>query len=281
MKHPFKRVIILLNDLENMEVLLEKGATFANEHHALLEVLFVHEVPLFEIPNYFLSDEKISKSTLDKEKVKEQIECYLEDLNFAKEHVIFVYNNDTVDRLSTLLNNNTKEALVLTQYHQELSSELVEKTPFSFWIIKEDKTYENVAFPIDLEDKFKPSMSLMKHLFPQTKIELIHDYRYMLDPVVTSQDYLIVAPVSTEVDMELNRVVREKKIKIFNDYLEEYQLKGTFLEGEGVFNNDLIQYIEENNFDLTVLHRDNDEIFFTPTLIQELMEEVSTDFFVS
>lgn len=279
MKHLFKRVVVLLNDLENMEVLLEKGTTFSNEHNALLEVLFVHEVPLFEVPDYFLSDEKIAKNTLNKEKVKEKIEVYLENLNFEKEHVIFVYNNNTIDRLSTLLNTN-EESLVLTQYHEALSSELIEETPYAFWITKENKPYENIAFAIDLEDKFKPTLPLIKHLFPETKIELIHSYRYMLEPVITSQDYLIVSPVTTEVDIEVNKVLREKKIKVFNDYLEAYQLKGTFLEGEGIFNNDFIQYIQENNFELTVLRRDNEDIFFSSTLIKELLKEISSDFFI-
>ncbi|CAA6804771.1 MAG: Unknown protein [uncultured Sulfurovum sp.] len=280
MKHKFKRVVILLNDLENVESILKKGVLFANEHNALLEVLFVHEVPLFEVPDYFLSNEKISETILDKEKVKEDIEKQLETLNFENEQVVFVYANDTVDRVLNLI-KASEETLVLTQYHKELSSQLVEKTPYTYWIVKkEEKEYKNIAFTIDLQNKFKPYLPIIAHIFPKATIELIHNYRYMLDPIVTSQDYLIVDTISKEVDIELNQVVRDQKIKIFEEYQEKYELKGTFLEGDGIFNDDLIQYIQNKNFNLTVLHRDNDDIFFTPTLIKDLMEEITTDFFI-
>ncbi|CAA6804174.1 MAG: Unknown protein [uncultured Sulfurovum sp.] len=279
MEHTFKRVVILLNDLEKMETLLKKGVAFSNEHDALLEVLFVHEVPLFEVPDYFLSDEKIAKNTLNKEKVKEKIETYLEDLNFEKEHVVFVYNNNTVDRLTTLLSTN-EDSLVLTQYHEALSSELIEETPYTFWITKENKPYENIAFPIDLKDKFRPYMPVVTHIFPEAKIELIHDYRYILDPIVTSQDYLIVSPITTEVDIEVNKVRRDNQAETFKNYMEEFNLKGTFLDSDGVFNDDLIQYVQEHNFDLTILYRENEDIFFSSTLIGELIEEMATDFLV-
>ncbi|CAA6813060.1 MAG: Unknown protein [uncultured Sulfurovum sp.] len=279
MKHPFKRIVILLNDLEHMETLLKKGVTFSNEHHLLLEVLFVHEVPLFEVPDFFLSDEKISESILDKDKIKEKIEEYLNSLDLKAEHTIFVYENDTIDRINTLI-PQVDGTLILTQYHHELSSQLIEETPYTYWIIKKGRVPQNIAFTIDLEDKFQPYLLWIKHLFPEAKIELIHNYRYMLDPLITSQDYLIVEPLTQALDIEMNKVLREQKMEIFTNYQNELDLEGTFLEGEGIFNNDIIHYLQEKHFNLTILCRDNVDIFFSSSLINEFMKEVQTDFFI-
>ncbi|CAA6823183.1 MAG: Unknown protein [uncultured Sulfurovum sp.] len=279
MQHPFKRIVILLNDLENMESLLQKGVSFANEHDTLLEVLFVHEVPLFEVPDYFLPDEKISESIVDKDKIKEKIEEHLDNLHLENEHAIFVYENDTIDRINTLI-PQIEGTLILTQYHDELSSQLIEETPYTYWIIKKESTTQDIAFTIDLEDKFQPYLMWIKHIFPEAKIELIHNYRYMLDPLVTTQDYLIVEPLTQELDIEMNKVLREQKMETFNNYKNALDLEGTFLEGDGVFNDDIISYLQNKHFNLTVLCRDNVDIFFSSSLINEFMEKVSTDFFI-
>lgn len=190
MEHIFNRVIVLVNDLEKMEMLLEKGVVFANGHNAFLEVLFVHEVPLFEIPDYFLSEEKIAEGLISKDKIHQEIEEVLKGLEIEKEPAILVYENDTVDRLLTLL-KDTKETLVVTAYHTSLSAKLVEETPYAFWFIKEDeRDYNNIALPMELEDEFEKCIKLTQHLFPKGEITLLHDYRSMSAALMVSQDYM-------------------------------------------------------------------------------------------
>jgi len=280
MEHIFNRVIVLVNDLEKMEILLEKGVVFANGHNAFLEVLFVHEVPLFEIPDYFLSEEKIAEGLISKDKIHQEIEEVLKGLEIEKEPAILVYENDTVDRLLTLL-KDTKETLVVTAYHTSLSAKLVEETPYAFWFIKEDeRDYNNIALPMELEDEFEKCIKLTQHLFPKGEITLLHDYRSMSAALMVSQDYMGGTPMPTQVDVELDQLFREKQLKIFNEYMEKYAVEGVFFEGEGVMYEDIMHYIQDNDFDLTVLYRNSNELFLTSTRITELIKEVSTDILV-
>ena len=74
MHHLFDRVIVLLNDLENMDTLLKRGVEFSKKHETSLEVLYVHEEPFFAVPDFFLSEENRGKEEIDKHKVKEEIQ---------------------------------------------------------------------------------------------------------------------------------------------------------------------------------------------------------------
>lgn len=84
----------------------------------------------------------------------------------------------------------------------------------------------------------------------------------------------------TQVDVELDQLFREKQLKIFNEYMEKYAVEGVFFEGEGVMYEDIMHYIQDNDFDLTVLYRNSNELFLTSTRITELIKEVSTDILV-
>jgi hypothetical protein len=280
MKHIFNRVVVLLNDLENKELLLQKGVVFSEEHKCILEVVFVHEVPLFELPDYFLSDESIAESVIDKDKIKKEIQNTLEFLDHNNEYAILVYENDTVDRL---LNSVSKEdnTLVITQYHEELTRDLIEKTDYAFWVIKEGiAEYKNIVLSVDLKDKSRKCIEFAQHVFSNANIKLVHDYRYLLDSMIIRADYMNVTPITTGMDIEMNEEFKNSQEKIFNDYLAEYSLEGNFIESAGSLDEDLIDYIKEHHFDLTVMYRNNEDLFFTPTLIVALMKELSTDFFV-
>jgi len=280
MKHIFKRVVVLLNDLNDRELLLTKGIAFAKEHQCTIEVIFVHEVPLFELPDYFRSDESIREATLDKAKVKQEILDTLESLSPENNYAVLVYENDTVDRLLTSL-TDTKHSLVITRYHESLTNLLIEKTDYAYWVIKTEKSnYKNIILSVDLKDKSRKCIAFTKHVFADANIKLVHDYRYLLDTMIIREDYMNVAPITTGMDIEINTEFKESQKKLFNKYLKEYALEGDFIEGDGALDEDLIDYIKTHNFDLTVLYRNDEDLFFTPTLIVSLMSNIASDFFV-
>jgi len=280
MKHQYNRVVVLLNDFEKIDTLLERAIDFSKEHNTILEILYVHEEPLFDIPDYFLSDEKINENKIDTIKIKEKIQSHLDTYNLTESHAILVYLDDTVDRLLTHL-SDAEHTLIVTTYNEALTTQLISKTPYSYWIIKNNNTdtYANMVFPSDLSDESKKVIGLTQHIFNSSKLHLLYDYRYILDTLAIREDYLNVTPVTIEIDTELNEQKKAEEKERFNDYKKEFNIEGTFLEGEDLLEDDLAKFIKDN-FDLTIIYRRDEELFSSPSLILSLMKKVSSDFFV-
>ena len=280
MKHQYNRVVVLLNDFEKIDTLLERAVNFSKEHNTILEILYVHEEPLFDIPDYFLSDEKINENKIDPIKIKEKIQSHLDTYNLTESHAILVYLDDTVDRLLTHL-SDAEHTLIVTTYNEALTTQLISKTPYSYWIIKNNNTdtYANMVFPSDLSDESKKVIGLTQHIFSSSRLHLLYDYRYILDTLAIREDYLNVTPVTIEIDTELNEQKKAEEKERFNDYKKEFNIEGTFLEGEDLLEDDLAKFIKDN-FDLTIIYRRDEELFSSPSLILSLMKKVSSDFFV-
>jgi len=280
MNHIFKRTIVLLNSLDKIEILLQRAIAFSATHQTTLEILYVHEAPLFAVPDIFLSEEKRSERVLDKVKVKDEIGKRLEALGYTQESVVLVYVDNTVDRLRNHAKDE-KESLVICHYHESITPQLMQKSSCAFWINKSfKKSYETMVMPIDLKSESRDCIATAQHIFAESKLELVYDYRYLLDVLVMREDYLNVVPLTTGVDYELSREMAMKNREQFEAYKKEFNVDGFFMEGTGPLHEDLMEYITEQKFDLTVLYHNNEELFFSPTLIVLLLEELESDVFV-
>jgi len=280
MQHIFKRVVVLLNDLKNIDNLLKKASDFSRQHQTGLEILYVQEEALFDIPDYFLSEDKIANEHLDKKSVKAKIEEHLLSLGIEDKHAILVYEGDTVDQVIHYAKEQ-KEILFITAYHEVLSEKLVEKTAQSFWIVKKDtEHYEHIVLPLDCTEQGKKSLEISKHIFPVNRMSIIHDYRYLLDTLTVQVDYLNLVPVVTPEIIEFNEKLKKEQKEKFEDYQKEFGVQGEFMEAEGSLDQDLIAYIAKNNFDLTIMYHQDAEYFLSSSLIVELLKEIETDFFI-
>lgn len=280
MHHIFNRVIVVLNDLERIDTLLKKAVDFSIQHQTILEILYVHEEPLFELPDFFRTDDKIAERQMDKAKIKKEIQTRLNAFNLTKECAILVYIDDTVNRLLTHA-KDAEHTLIMTNYHEHLTKSLIEKTTYSYWIMKGNQEhYENIVLPIDLKEHSRTCIQATQHIFPNSKLSLVYDYRYILDVLALREDYLNVVPLTTGVDMEFNEELKAQQKETFDAYVTEFNATGYFMEGEGLLDEDLIAYIQKEGFDLTVLYHNDEELFFSPTLILDLLEELSTDFLI-
>jgi len=280
MKHIYQQIVVLLNDLESIDTLLEKAMDFAKRHQTVLEIVYVHEEPLFDIPDYFLSDEDITNNHIDKEKIKRRIQTHLDNFEIQNKIAILVYIDDTVDRLLTILKDR-KETLIVSSYHKILSPLLIKKTPYSYWFIKNNLNhYKKIILPLDLHEKSKKSIQIAQHLFTQSHLEILHDYRYLLDVLSVREDYLNVVPLTLDIDLVQNKAIEQEQKNIFESYKNEFNIDGTFMEGSRSIGDDLIDYIKKKSYDLTLLHRQDEVLFLSPSLITLLMKELSTDFFI-
>jgi len=280
MSHLFKRTVVLLNDFESIDNLLKKAIDFSIKHQTTLEVLYVHEEPLFDIPDYFLSDDKIVSEQLDKEKIKAKIKEHLVALQQNDKHAILVYVDDTVDQVLHY-GKEQKDILFVTAYHEKISENLLQKTPHSFWIVKNDiDVYDKIVLPIDFTDRAKKVLQASKHIFSQNSMTMVHDYRYLIDTMSVPIDYLDVSPMISPDIVEVNEELKREQKKIFESYKKEFDVDGECIEEEGSLDQDLIDYISKREFDLVIMYHQDDELFLSTSLTVTLLKALSIDFFV-
>ncbi len=279
MKHPFKKTIVLLNTTDNIKNALKKGVEFSKQHNTILEVLFVHEEPLFELPDIFTL--KREENSLDKESIKKEINSQLLELSPNEKYAIFVYVDDTLHRLETIA-KEPKETLVITSYHKEITPTLIEETSYAFWVLKESKeSYNKILLPTDLKEPTMKAINYALHIFKESRLFLVHDHRYLVDTLAIQADYLNVAPLTSPITIELNEEIKEAHKKEFENYLKEFGIEGEFIEANGEVDEDLIEYTKKNGFDLLFMYRNDEEMFSSSVLILRLMEKLKVDFFIS
>jgi len=95
--------MVIINNVEKIDTLLKEAIAVSNGSKILLEILFVHERPLFALPDYFRHD---NANTLHKEHVKEKIEEELSFSGYDSAYVIFVEESDTVYIAAALEKDN-------------------------------------------------------------------------------------------------------------------------------------------------------------------------------
>ena len=277
MKHPFKKTIVLLNTTDNMKNILQKGVKFSKQHNTILEILFVHEEPLFELPDIFRL--KREENSLDKESIKKEINSQLLELSPNEKYAIFIYVDDTLHRLETIA-KEPKETLVITPYQKEITPTLIEETSYAFWVLKEAKEYNKILLPTDLKEPTMKAINYALHIFEGSRLFLVHDHRYLVDTLAVQADYLNVTPLTSPITIELNEEIKEAHQKEFENYLKEFGIEGEFIEANGEVDEDLIEYTKKNGFDLLFMYRNDEEMFSSSILILKLMEELKIDFFI-
>ena len=280
MRHIFNRVVVVANEIENIDTLLEKAVAFSNKHQTTLEVLFVHEEPLFQMPDYFLSDEKISKDRIDKKKIKKSIQEKLHTLNHHEIVSILVLVDDTIDQVMEYGKEN-KDILFITAYNEELNSKLLHKSPYSFWIVKnKTKSYNHILLPLDLNEKSVEVIKATEHIFPTAQLGMVHDYRFTLDMTLMEDEHLKITPIVSSIDIEINQNQKERQRERFEMYKRDFNLIGDFIEENKGLEEDLVEYINKNQAELIVMYPEEIELFLSSSLIIKLLHRVPKDFLV-
>ena len=278
MHHIFKRVVVLINDINKIDDLIQKGVSFSKQHQTTLEVLFVQEKPTYSIFDYFRTFSSVKYLPLDKESVRVKIQKHLDLLDSGTKSSLLIVEEDTLERVLAHA-KNCKDILFITNYDEKLSQKLLEKTPYSYWIFKNSSlTHNNILLPIELSEGARDDIKLTQDIFPQSSIGLVHDYRYMI-PHNEKDGSMSIVPVVGHIDRELHQGIREKQKTVFENYKKEFNVEGDFIEEKKGISKDLMSYIKERDTDLVVIHH-QEELMFVPSLTFNLLHEVHSDFLV-
>ena len=264
------KIIALLNDFDMATTVLARAFAFAKEHDAIVEVVYVHEKPFFELPDFFLSDEKIAEGQLDKEKVRAEIKEHIHALNYPKECALFTYINDSADRVAHLVKDD-KDVLIITAYHEKVTSSLLSKLSQAILVLKgEQSDYHDAALSINVNSHAMACITSVEAFFDKSNLHLLYDYRYVVDP-------------SMELDIQNLALIEESQKTTFEALKKESGLAGKFFVDGSFLGEALRDFISKKNFDLVIVCSHADDFFAPDTLALKLLEDehITSDIFVA
>ncbi len=253
-----KRVIAVLNDFEKADIVLKKALEFSSQKDAVLEVLYVHEEPLFDLPDFFQLQDDVEDDIIDAQKIKKELKHRIKEISGSQECAVLVYINDTVSRLEALTKGDTS-VFVITAYYEKITQKLVQKNRLPILVIKNDiKDYQKIVIPVDLTKSSYGCIDLAKMIFPQVNKRLLYDYRYVIDYSLVDTGYLGMSATEPVMNSSLNEEVKQNKLELFEALKKEMELEGDFIEESLLIEEDLSNFINTNHFDLTILSFDRD-----------------------
>ncbi len=275
-----QKIIAVLNDFNMADVVLERALEFSSKQKTTLEVLYVHEEPLFDVPDYFRSDASIKSDVLDTKKIKKEIQSRIAKLDNSQEYAVLVFIDDTVDRVLTQT-EDTKDLLIITAYHDKITEKLAKKTQLPILVIKNDfKAYKDVILPVDLGQATSSCIDFAETLFERDTLFLLHDYRYIVDLSMMDVDYLGVPTSAPVVDAQINQELIKSQKESFEILKKERELEGSFIEQSLSVEDDLVEFIEGTECDLTVLCSDNQHSILSDSVSFSLLKNLSTDILI-
>ena len=258
------KIIIHLSDLDEANLVLKKGLHVAQNHQASVEILYVHESPLFEVPDYFLSKKR---EGLDTEKVKDEIEAKVKELAPEIEVAIFVKIDDTADRIWALARNHTN-TLVITAYHEKITQTIITKITQPVLVLKsETNTYEKLALLLNTNSNDIECVDDIKTHFNKSDIHLLYDYRYVIDP-------------SMDVGLQNIQLIEQAERKSFEEIKEKSGLDGEFFVDGSFLGDDLVQYVQAKRVDIVVACANEEDFFVADTITSKLLEQVTCDILI-
>ncbi len=257
-----RKVLVVLNSFEKIDTILAKALLLSSEQNAGLEVLYVHEEPMFDVPEYFLSEQS---SSIDKAKVKKEIQEKLLALGSERKHAILVFINDTVDRVLEQLEEHN-HTLIVTCYHDKITERMLKRSDASMLVIKEDKEgYANIIMPVNLSEDSRSCIDLAKRFFPDSKLRLLYDNPYLLLKEDKEKQKALFEALQKETQLEGNYI--QEKISTELDFIGELY----------AIEKHLAAFINAGSFDLTVLYTHQRDYLFSNSLSFALLGMIESD----
>jgi len=274
-----KKIIAVLNELQNADNLLQKSVTLAKEHNSVLEVLYVHEEPLFDIPDYFQSVGN-DNNNIDKDKITKEIKEKILELGFEKDCAILAFIDDTVDRVLTQTEDD-KDTLIITPYHKKITEKLVKKLHLPVIVVKNSvKEYKRIILPVDLSETTDTCIDISKKFFPDAEKRLLHDYRFVLDTAIMDVDYLGMPTTDPVMYTEVNQELKKAQLESFEILKQESGFDGDFIEETLSVEEDLANYINVSHFDLTILCPHKKHFLLSDSVSLSLLETLENDILI-
>ena len=272
-----KKVLAVINDEKDIDRVLKSSLNFLDSE-GVLEVLYVHESSLFDLPDFFkpdfLEDEKI-----DQKKIKKRIKEDLSRLGYDKDVAIFVYIDDTKDHIKELVGEDT---FVVSAYNEKVTHSLLKDIKNMQLILKKDSlVYKKIALPIDLSKNSHNCLKKANELFEKNSIRVVYDFRYSPEIFMSDIDISGVGMSDPTIYMELSEDIKKSKLDEFYKFLSDEMVDGDFITFEFDIGEDLKNYAKEKNIDLFYICRDEKSELFDNSALKSIIDKSQTDFILT
>ncbi len=266
MQDNIQKIIAVLNDFSMIDEVLSKTFSFAETYDTSVEILYVQESPLFDIPDFFRSDTK--ESVIDIEGIKASIVEKVNTFHTQKKTAVFVQIDDTENRVWAHARED-KETLIITAYHKEITQKLLSKVTQPVLILKKNtKAYSKIALVIDGASNTRACIDTVKRDFAQSDIELFYDYHYIIDTGIGA-------------DLQNTLIIEEAQRDAFEALKVESGLKGTFFIDGDFQDTPMNEYVQKNAFDMLYVCSQEDDFFMSDNSAIMLLDTLACDMLVS
>lgn len=275
-----KKIIVVLNNFQKADDLLQKAIMLSQKHNAFLEVLYIHETALFDLPDYFRVKESLNDSGVDKDKVEKEIKERILKFGFENDYAILVFVADTIDKVLISTREDT-QTLILIEYHKKMTQQLVKKSHLPLLIVKNSVIdYKKIVLPVDLGENMHKCINLADTIFPNIEKRLLFDYRNVVDTSNLDVNNLVIPTMNPLLNMEINKELKKNQLNAFEDLKKKTGFDGDFIEEALSLEDDLSHYINISDSDLTILYSNKEEFLFSNSLCFSLLETLSTDILI-
>jgi hypothetical protein len=272
-----KRVISVINEMEKAKAIIRKGVEFSKKEGSILEILYVHEEGMFDIPDLFVQ-KYMREDRLDKDEIKKSLHELVQESGYKKDVAIFVYIDDTVDRVKNILKD--QKAIIITSYKKEITEYLIKDLDIDLYIVRSDvESYEKILISTNLRDNANICIENTKSLFENSKLYLVHDHRFFIYPSSIDMDPLGSLSAAPIAQIEIDNEIKEEEREEFDKLLKEYDLEGDFLDDPDV-EEVLREYIRKGDFDLVIFCTREDEFWGERSVVYSLLEELDNDILI-
>lgn len=241
------KVITLINELKDAKSLIQNSFDISKRLDIVMEIIFVCELPLFDIPSFF----KSSDDTIDLNRIKNEINNIIKDLDIKKDIAIFVYIDDSLDRVKHLI--QSPHEIIIMSYKKSISKMILENINNPILIMKKDKDIKSSITIVNFSSKYKSCLINSNYLFPEIQNSIIYDYRYIIDPTMQS-------------DLQNIKELEDENRKKFKEILDYSSLDGDFFIDNSISKDKLIGHIAKSEVDLVIDCTNNHDISFAKEL---------------
>ncbi len=273
MLNKIEKILVVINETDKIGMLLKKAVTLNKEYHGVLEILFVHEAALFNVPDYFRESET---GDINEKSIKQEIEKTLSSLEYTASYALFIETSDTVHQVLALDKSETG-TLVLAAFNAKVTEKLAKKVSSPLLIIKsEDIKYKHILFPVDMNQNNEAYIKMMHTLFPSAEVHLLFEPSYVIENYVFDEDFVAI-PLDPAIDIEFDHEMLEAQKKKFEVLKEKTGLTGEMINETDI---DIIDYLNAQKPDLVVIHSENENFLFDDTISKDLLKSIKEDIII-
>lgn len=282
------RIVAAVDNSKIADEVLKRALLLAKDENSAVTVIHTIDVPWFDRPDFFGGEEiKEIDETQIKKKIEDKIKKLNKDTNIK--YSIFVSRGDASDKIIHIAKQENAQIIILGAHSKDdittkkfgsTAQKVTQESHIPVLVVKNlaKEDYKKVLVPTDLSDFSKKSIQFAKNIFSEDDIKLVYLY---YQPVKIDMDFYNLSYEDKEM---LNKNILFLAKQDLDKFKIDIDIKNAeLIESSTTIENDLINYMQENNNDLIIMGSHgtkNIQSFLFGSTASFLMKESPSDILV-